>query len=200
MKKVLCLIVGFMLISAPTAFAFGDFEDNSNNYDQDQKQKQQQGQLQGQAQGQVGINKQSAVGQGNTTSVSSHDDTEVITAVWAPTPSTAGKEEGKVYTIFGGVDTNEPSREVRVDHHIKTLKLFKQEGIISDDEYVAEMRLVYERLKQQNGQKRVLGLLWKTEGRHVANLFGLASVDDLRGKLHKASGDDEVTGNGGNVN
>ena len=58
---------------------------------------------------------------------------------------------------------------------------------------------VLARLEQQNGQKRVLGLLWKTEGRHLGNLFGMIAVDDLRGKLKRTQSDREIgLGNQGN--
>lgn len=207
------IVLLLMILNVNMAYA-GYYKDESNTNKQKQGQIQGQGQNQKayggssyQGQGQIGINK-GATGNSET-NVSNREDTEVLAPTWAPTPSTTGKEEGKIYTLWGGIDSNELSRDARVDHHIKTLILFFKEGIITEGEYRAEMREVYIRLKQQNKSKRTLGILWKTEGRHIGNCLGLCATDDMKPvlkklfesvKLKKPSGDDEITGNAGFVN
>ena len=109
------------------------------------------------------------------------------------------KEESRFETLWATFSENELSRDRRVNHHIEVLKLYLQEGLITQSQYEDKMLVVLNRLEQQNSSKRVLGLLWLTEGRHIGNLFGLLSVDDLRGKLHKPAGDDDTSsGNSGN--
>ena len=200
---------------------------------QGQLQGQAQGQAQGQGQGQIGINKSSnknsnknaqgqgqigineAVGQGNTTTTNLNTDQEttVYAPTWAPTPSTQGKEESKVYSIWGGIDTNELSRDVRTDHQIKTLKLLQAENIIDAEQYANEMIEVYESLEFENNRTRFLGFLWKTKGRHLGNLFGILAMDDFRAGKNKLTyeeppakpvvertEDSEIDGNAGYVN
>lgn len=192
MKKFLVLLFAVALITGCS----GEAEAGQL---QGQAQGQLQGQLQGQAQGQIGINK-GATGNSET-NVSNNEETDVIAPTWAPTPSTGDKEESKIYTLWAGVDENSIARDRRVDHHIVTLDLFLAKGLITEEQYQEKMLDILARLEQQNGQKRVLGLLWKTEGRHVGNLFGLVAIDDLRGKLRRPSGDDnDGSGNEGNVN
>ena len=154
MKKTVALILCILFCGLQTAYA---------GFDQDQKQKQGQVGInkQGQAQGQVGINK--AVGAGNETStnVESHDNTdvEVLSPTWAPTPSTQGKEETKVYSLWGGLDANEIARDVRVDHQIKTLKLLNDEGIIDDEIYSLRLNDIYYQLAKENKTAKVLGII-----------------------------------------
>lgn len=140
---------------------------------QGQGQGQQQGQQQGQIginkqqQGQIGINKQAqgqvgiqkAVGQGNTTNVNESEETEVYAPTWAPTPSTAGKQEQKAYSLWGGLDKNKLSIDVQTDHHIKTLQKMRQDGIIDNEQYLAKMNDVLAELERVNQPDKLLGFL-----------------------------------------
>jgi hypothetical protein len=140
---------------------------------QDQQQGQLQGQQQGQAQGQYQGN---TAGQGNQTDVTTNEDVDVKAPTWAPTPSTEGKEESAVYTLFGGVNQNKLSFDVQTDHYIKTLKLALSENVITQSEYDDRINEIVNEAKRKYQKNKLIGVINFTPFRDacdnaILNLF-----------------------------
>jgi hypothetical protein len=111
-----------------------------------------------------------------------------------------GVSEGNFYSVFGGIGISATEEYQLAIDRIAVVERLEAAGYIDSSSAREQALAAYSQLVDATQPKRVLGVLWKTRGRHLGNLFGLASMDDLRGRLDlsRPEGDSEVTGNGGN--
>lgn len=127
-------------------------------------------------QGQLGI-VGTAVSTPVSTDVSIHeegDDIKVYGNTWPVTPSTAGKEEKSLSSIFGGFGWNKTEEQIRLVEQIKVTEQMKAASLISKEEYEVDMIAAYEQLKHSNKNQKWLGVLpIATRGCNVLNLCGL---------------------------
>jgi len=151
---------------------------NRQGQAQGQGQGQAQGQGQGQAQGQV-----AAQGNEQGTSVNvGGDDNDYRAYAFAPPALNAekGTEPLNAYSIFGGIGISNTEEYQICIETITLIAAMKKEGFLTTDEARAEALKAFAQLKDATKTKRVLGFLWKTRGRHLFNLLGLLSMEDLR--------------------
>jgi len=190
---VLGLVLAVALICSP-AYAFLD--DNSTNQAQGQGQAQgqaqgqEQGQGQGQSQGQVSKAKAVSdsdslavqgqlgiVGQGTEVEnkvVIEGNNTEVLSTSWPTTQSTAGKEEKSIYSVFGGVGSNETEEHLKIEHQLKVLDTLLEKNLIDEEEYDKEVKSLYKQLKEANKAPKLLGFIpFGGRGCSLLNVCGL---------------------------
>jgi len=203
MRSILILIAVICLISTP-AYALLNKDDHSVNGQQQQGQiaeggdaaqqqgqGQGQGQLQGQAQGQGQGQAQAAIAaqgqvQGNlgiqrgndvSTDVNVEGDSGDTYAVSYPALSGGeGVSQANIYSIFGGVGLSDTENykalitQIQAIEAITTLDPEKKAELV--DELVGL-------LMDTHKDKRFLGVLWKTSGRNLLNVFGILSFDSF---------------------
>ena len=218
MKKLMLLLIAVFSVWATNAHALFDDESINQTQGQAQLQGQAQGQgqianggnsnqsqkafggsaKQGQAQGNFGVQK----GNDTNTSTTVKGDSNDFNAYSFSAPSlsaTEGVGEANLYSIFGGIGiANTEEYKVAIEM-INTAYLMKKFGFFTDEEARDAGKYAYAKLVDAAEDKRVLGILWKTRGKHLLNLFGLAATEDLRhDNFKKPSGDDDIWGNAGN--
>jgi len=171
---------------------------NRNQNQQGQMQGQGQGQAQGQGQGQMqgqvatggDANQGQAQGQiaaqGNEQGTSVEvggDDNDYRAYAFAPPALNAekGTEPLNAYSIFGGIGISNTEEYQIAIEKINVVGIMMDAGLLTKEEARVEALEAFEQLKEASKSKRVLGLLWKTRGRHLGNLLGLLSMEDLRG-------------------
>ncbi len=200
-KKILAtiLIVSIVLFGTP---AFGLLDDNSTNQNQgqgqqqgidsdiDNSQGQQQGQGQGQAQGQgqgqdqgqaqAAISAQ-AQGQANLQGTKVEVGGDKITTYIMEAPSTRaekGQSAASGYSLFGGLNLAETEEGEKCIEVIRAVSQAEAAKLITHERAVEIANEMINQLVVTTRPKRILGVLWKTNGRHLFNLFGVLSTDD----------------------
>lgn len=170
MRKLLVLIAVVFALMATKCYA-GIGDDNSVNnkaYGGDADQHQKQSQYQGQNQ-----NQSSKQANGQTTNIGG-DTNEVTTAVWPTTPSTSTKEERSIYTLFGGIGSNNTEMWIRLQEQMKINKVLLDQGVITQEEYQVEARRIYKQIKRANREKKLLGVTtFAADGCNVLNACSL---------------------------
>jgi len=143
----------------------------SPSADSTQLQGQGQGQMQGQGQlqGQVG----------NTTDVNVEgDDVEGSIAVAYPSQSSQkGQAASTVYSMFGGFSNAQTEEYLKMLEVLTAIKVIEGYGYITHEEAVVEAREYLAQLKHVSKERRLLGILWKTNSNHLLNGMGLLSWD-----------------------
>jgi hypothetical protein len=93
-------------------------------------------------------------------SASLHEgDTEVVSVDWPNSPSTEGKAESSVYTLFGGINSNVSEEHVRIQHQMQIAIKAHEFGALSDDEMKAELKALYQQIKASNRAPKLIGIL-----------------------------------------
>ncbi len=147
---------------------------NSNS----QNQGQLQGQLQGQMQGQI-------ASQGNSQSTSfseNHKQGEALYMGAPPLNAPKGTSPAQIYSLLGGIGTQETERYSVLTERVDLIVLMQKNGYLTPEEAKAEAMATLAELKEITKSKRLLGILWKTEGRHLLNGLGLLSWDSAYDK------------------
>lgn len=154
-----------------------NFNDLSNRNSQGQGQ----GQEQGQAQAAVAVQGQAQkTKQANAQNVNVNGDELNTYVMTAPnTVAGDGQTAAAAYSIFGGVNVSESDEYKVCIEKIRILSQMEAAGLITKEEAIDEAQLVYKQLKASTRPKRVLGILWKTRGRHILNGLGLFACDDF---------------------
>ena len=97
-------------------------------------------------------------------------------------PSTvaeSGQRASAMYSFFGGVNMAQTEEAKQTSDNIKLLVFMAKNEIINRDELRKEAIAQYKQLRHASKPKRVLGILWRTRGNHVGNLFGALAMDSL---------------------
>lgn len=167
MKRCLLAVI-VVSVLATQCYAGIDNSVNNKAYGGDADQKQKQSQYQGQ-------NQSTKQANGQTTNIGG-DTNEVTTAVWPSTPSTQSKEERSIYTLFGGIGSNNTEAWIRLQEQMKINKVLLDQGVISQEEYQVEARAIYKQLKRANREKKLLGITtFAADSCNVLNACGLLS-------------------------
>ena len=168
MRKFLFLIAVIVALTATKCYAGIDNSVNNKAYGGDADQHQKQSQYQGQ-------NQSAKQANGQTTNIGG-DTNEVTTAVWPTTPSTASKEEKSIYSLFGGVGSNNTESWIRLQKQLELNRSLYDQGIISQDEYFVEARAIYKQIKRANRERKLLGITtFGADGCTALNACGLLS-------------------------
>lgn len=156
MRTLLCLIAAVAL-AATCSWALLD--DNSTNLDshQDQQQKQSAVASQAQNQGQLGIVGQKAQNDQDVTIEG--DSTKVNAPTWPTTPSTEGKNEQTIYSLFGGIGNNKTEAHLRLTHQMQITEKLFADGVIDQQTYKKDTAAAYSALKKNNADPRILGFI-----------------------------------------
>jgi len=176
-----------------TSISHGGSADSRSNSDSRSSANaaQQQGQLQGQAQGQMqGQAAIAAQGQGqlgivgqkstNDQSVNVGGDTQKNTAYVMTAPNTVagdGQSAMSACSIFGGLNLADSAEYKECIEKIRVVSQMSAANLITTEVAKAEAWEAYQQMKESTQPKRVLGVLWKTRGRHIFNGFGMLSTD-----------------------
>ena len=146
--------------------------DNSGNSEQNQKQKTKSTAIQGQL-GEVSTDVSTPV----ATKVNIEgDDVEAYANTWPTTPSTPGKEERSLGSIFGSLGFNKTEEQVRLVEQMKITEKLFADGVITKEEYDTDMRRAYKQLKSSNKGDKLLGIIpFAGRGCNVINGCGLLS-------------------------
>ena len=166
MRKVMSFNVTVFFFFLMVSCAVAVLDDNSTNQDQEQKQSN------------VVVQGQSVDGSKQSTTVN-EGNTDIHSAVWPETPSTSGKEEKSIYSLFGGIGSNKTEEYLRIERAMQTLEKLHEtkvnkKPIVSDEEYARGMRLLWYQLQDATRAPKLFGI-WSKPGRgtHLFNLFGL---------------------------
>jgi len=195
MRLVLIMMFGLVVMVPTRAEAIRQIPTVEN----DNYQQQQQGQAQGQIQGNLGIQRGNDV----RTSVDG-DSNDFDSYSFSPPGLSANKGVGETQmnSIFGGIGFAGTEEYTVLIDKLAVIERMQAAGYLSTQEAYLMARGTYAQFDEATQPKRVLGFLWQTRGRHLGNLFGALSMDDIRFKVplpHKPSGDDVVAGNAGNL-
>ena len=90
-----------------------------------------------------------------------------------------GQRASSMYSIFGGVNMAQTEEAKQTSDNIKLLVFMAKNGIINKVELRKEAIVHYKQLRHASKPKRVLGILWRTRGNHLGNMFGALSMDSL---------------------
>jgi len=151
---------------------------NHNKNINSQGQGQDQGQMQGQSMGQAMGQGQVAVGK---VGVEVQDNSSYKSYAFSPPGLSANKgvNEGNIYSVFGGIGLASTEEYAICVEKISVIERLEKLGYITAIEARVEARKVFLQLKEASKAKRFLGVLGKTRGRNLINLFGLLSWDSL---------------------
>jgi len=163
---------------SPSADVDNDIRnDNRSNAESNARsdQKQQQQMKQGQAQGQM----QGQVQKGNDTNVNVQgDDVEGSFAVAYPSQSSQkGQAASTVYSLFGGFSNAQTEEYLKCLEILTAIKALESYEYLSHEEATAEAKAYLAQLKDVSKERRLLGILWKTNSNHLLNGLGLLSWD-----------------------
>lgn len=96
-------------------------------------------------------------------------------------PSTLHNTESfQVITPIGGIGVANSEEYEKVSRRIGIVLGAYQMGIFSKDEARAQVISSLEQMEDATQPCRVLGVLWKSRGKHLFNLLGLACTDSWR--------------------
>ncbi len=153
-----------------------NYNDNKQAQGQGQAQGQLQGQLQGQAQGQGQGQGQVSVGR-----VDVADNSEYKSYSFSPPGLSAnqGVNEANMYSIFGGIGLSETAEYKVCVEKLAVIERLQGAGYLTKEEAKAEALAVYLQMKEVTKDKRLLGVLCKTSGKNLLNMFGMLSWDSF---------------------
>lgn len=143
--------------------------------------------MQGQGQKQVSVGEVDT-NQANTQSVKLEGDT-IKTYAFAPPALNAEKGTSPLnaYSIFGGIGISNTEEYQVCIEKIAVIERMGALHYLSKEEARKEAREAFKQLKGATKTKRVLGILWKTRGRHLLNGFGLLATDSWISNNSKTS-------------
>jgi hypothetical protein len=131
----------------------------------------QQGQIMGQGQAMGQIGKVSTQVEG--------DDVEAYSFTPPGLGANKGVSEANVYSLMGGIGTaNTEEYQVCIDK-LAVIERMQSLQYITAEEAQIEARKVYAQLQSATNPKRILGVLGKTRGKHLLNLFGFLAWDSF---------------------
>lgn len=161
MSKFLLLIACLLIILLPETSHSGESGHRRKSY-----QKQGQFQIQGQQSKQK-----------NSQNLFIEEGEEnITTAVWPTTPSTHGKEEKSIYSLFGGIGSNKTEEHLKIEHQYRILETMKMAGLVEEEDYQAEAKKLYKQLQRSNRPPKLLGIIpFAGRGCNFLNICGLAA-------------------------
>jgi hypothetical protein len=119
----------------------------------------------------------SATNDGNSVSFKSGN----TYAFGAPSLSPAtGSDSVQLFSVFGGVGISSTEDFVKAGTVVDAVMRLSERGLLSQDDAKVVAKFAVKDLVDASKPKRLLGILWKTRGRHLMNLFGLLATDSWR--------------------
>ena len=196
MKKILAtiLIVSIVLFGTPAFGLLDHNEDNSilkgatntatsgNAVVKDNVVEGGAGGAGGDAEGGVAIQGQlGLVGQTNQqgTKVEVGGDEVKTYIMQAPhTSAEKGQSAASAYSLFGGLNLAETEEGEKCIEVIRAVSQAEAANLITHEKAVEIANEMINQLVVTARPKRVLGILWRTNGRHLFNGFGMLATDD----------------------